>query len=92
MPAAAARGKARHLPARRVELQDAQGALHRQGVNCSPHNPGARELAEELNGIWPGLLQVAEIKSWAEFNTCDHMRVYLKGQTWTHDPEPTAAE
>jgi len=26
---------------------------------CSPHNPGARELAEELNGIWPGLLKSA---------------------------------
>eukprot|EP00966_Prymnesium_polylepis_P068618 1593947-Prymnesium_polylepis.1 len=26
-------------------------------VHCSPNNPGARELAEELNGIWPGLLQ-----------------------------------
>eukprot|EP00966_Prymnesium_polylepis_P197384 4574009-Prymnesium_polylepis.1 len=23
-------------------------------VYCSPHNPGARELAEELNGTWPG--------------------------------------
>ena len=27
-------------------------------VYCSPHNPGARELAHELNGVWLGLLQL----------------------------------
>jgi len=24
--------------------------------NCSSHNPGATELADELNSIWPGRL------------------------------------
>jgi len=61
-------------------------------VYCSPHNPGARELAEELNAIWPGLLQVAHVRSWSDLSTCDHMLVYLNGLTWTHGPEPFAAE
>ena len=56
-------------------------------VYCSPHNPGARELAEELNGIWPGLLQTANVS-----RSCDHMLVYLNALTWTHDLEPFAAE
>ena len=59
---------------------------------CSEHNPGARELAEELNGIWPRLLQVADVESWADLSSCDHMLVYLTAQTWTTDPEPFAAE
>ena len=61
-------------------------------VYCSPHNPGARELAEELNGIWPGLLQVANVQSWNDLNACDHMLVYLNALTWMHDPETLAAE
>jgi len=59
---------------------------------CSPHNPGARELAEELNGIWPGLLKIANVQSWADLGACDHMLVCLNAQTWTYDPEPFAAE
>jgi len=59
---------------------------------CSPHNPGARELAEELNGAWPGLLQVAEIHSWADLRACDHMLVYLNASTWTHEAEEFAGE
>eukprot|EP00966_Prymnesium_polylepis_P223261 5165485-Prymnesium_polylepis.1 len=46
-------------------------------VYCSPHNPYAKELAEELNEIWPGLLQVAEIQSWSNLSSCDHVLVYL---------------
>ena len=61
-------------------------------VYCSPHNPGARELAEELNGIWPGLLQVANILSLSDLSACDHMLVYLNALTWTHNPETFAAE
>jgi len=61
-------------------------------VYCSPHNPGARQLAEELNGIWPGLLQIADIQSWSDMSLCDHMLVYLNALTWTHNPEPFAAE
>jgi len=61
-------------------------------VYCSPHNPGARELAEELNGIWPGLLQIADIESWEDLRMCDHMLVYLNGLTFMHDPEPFSAE
>jgi len=61
-------------------------------VYCSPHNPGAKELAEELNGIWPGLLQVADVQSWTDLSKCDHMLVYLNAETWTHDPERLAAE
>eukprot|EP00966_Prymnesium_polylepis_P170987 3952408-Prymnesium_polylepis.2 len=61
-------------------------------VHCSPHNPGARELAEELNGIWPGLLQIADVQSWSDLSKCDHMLVYLNAQTWTHDLEPFATE
>eukprot|EP00966_Prymnesium_polylepis_P040294 935050-Prymnesium_polylepis.1 len=61
-------------------------------VYCSPHNPGWRELAEELNGIWPGLLQLVDIQSWNDVGSCDHMLVYLNTKTWTHDPEPFAAE
>eukprot|EP00966_Prymnesium_polylepis_P165919 3835311-Prymnesium_polylepis.1 len=41
-------------------------------VCCSPHNPGARELADELNSIWPGLLQVADLQSWSDLASCDH--------------------
>jgi hypothetical protein len=37
-------------------------------IDCSVepvmYNSGARELAEELNAILPGLLQVAQIDSW----------------------------
>jgi len=61
-------------------------------VHCSPHNAGAGDLAEELNGVWPGLLQIAGIESWADLSTCDHMLVYLNANTWTHEPEPLAAE
>eukprot|EP00966_Prymnesium_polylepis_P161540 3733383-Prymnesium_polylepis.1 len=61
-------------------------------VFCSSHNPGASELAEELNGIWPGLLQIADVESWSDLKSCDHMLVYLNALTWTHDPEPLAAE
>jgi len=61
-------------------------------VYCSPRNPGARELAEELNSIWPGLLQIANVQSWSDLSTCDHMLVYLNARTWTHDPETFAAE
>eukprot|EP00966_Prymnesium_polylepis_P251662 5818158-Prymnesium_polylepis.1 len=42
-------------------------------VYCSEHNPGARELAEELNSTWPGLLQVANVQSWSDLSACDHM-------------------
>eukprot|EP00966_Prymnesium_polylepis_P026117 602195-Prymnesium_polylepis.1 len=61
-------------------------------VHCSPHNPGARELAEELNTAWHGLLQIADIESWADLSTCDHMLVYLNALTWTHDPESLAID
>ena len=61
-------------------------------VYCSPHNPGARELAEELNSIWPGLLQMVDVQSWSGVRSCDHMLVYLNAQTWAHDPETFAAE
>eukprot|EP00966_Prymnesium_polylepis_P127300 2944034-Prymnesium_polylepis.1 len=61
-------------------------------VYCSPHNRGARELAEELNRIWPGLLQVADVQSWNDLSACDHMLVYLNAQTWVRDPESLAAE
>jgi len=58
-------------------------------VCCSAHNPGARELADELNGIWPGLLQVADVES---LSSCDHMIVYLNAVTWTFAPELLATE
>eukprot|EP00966_Prymnesium_polylepis_P054329 1256264-Prymnesium_polylepis.1 len=61
-------------------------------VHCSPHNLGARELVEELNKIWPGLLEVAAVESWSDLSACDHMLVYLNALTWTRDPEPLAAE
>eukprot|EP00966_Prymnesium_polylepis_P308013 7118239-Prymnesium_polylepis.1 len=61
-------------------------------VSCSPHNPGARELAEELNGIWPGLLQIVDVQSWSNLSSCDHMLVYLNAVTWTFVPELLAAE
>jgi len=61
-------------------------------VYCSEHNAGARELAEELNTIWPGLLQIANVQSWSDVGACDHMLVYLNALTWTHDPETFAAE
>jgi len=51
-------------------------------VYCSRHNLGARELAVELNGIWPGLLEFVE-----DAGACDHMLIYLNADTWTHDPE-----
>ena len=56
-------------------------------VYCSPHNLGARELADELNGFWPGLLQVR-----SDLSACDHMLVYLNALTWMHEPEEFAAE
>jgi hypothetical protein len=61
-------------------------------VCCSPHNPGARELADELNSIWPGLLQVADLQSWSDLASCDHFLVYLNALTWAHAPEALAAE
>eukprot|EP00966_Prymnesium_polylepis_P234045 5413791-Prymnesium_polylepis.1 len=61
-------------------------------VYCSSHNPGAKELADELNGMWPGLLQVADIQSWGDMRSCDHMLVYLNANTWTFVPELLAAE
>jgi hypothetical protein len=61
-------------------------------VYCSEYNSGVRELAEELNAAWPGLLQIANVQSWADLSTCDHMLIYLNGLTWTHEPEPFAAE
>jgi hypothetical protein len=61
-------------------------------VHCNPHDLGARELAEELNSVWPGLLRVANVESWSDLSACDHMLVYLNGQTWTHDPEAFAAD
>ena len=33
--------------------------------NCSPHNPGARELAVELNSVWPQLVSCSSLlKTW----------------------------
>mmetsp|Transcript_34631 Transcript_34631/g.90679 ORF Transcript_34631/g.90679 Transcript_34631/m.90679 type:complete len:200 (+) Transcript_34631:1-600(+) len=64
-------------------------------VYCSPHNQGARELAEELNGIWPGLLQIANISENVfpiTLSGCDHVFIYLNALTWTHKPEELAAE
>lgn len=61
-------------------------------VYCSPLNPGAKELAEELNGIWPGLLEVAKVESWSDLHKCDHMLLYLNALTWKHDPESFASE
>jgi len=57
-------------------------------VYCSPHNRGARELADELNGVWPGLLRVVS----SDLSACDHMLVYLNALTWTHEPEELAAQ
>jgi len=65
---------------------------HTVSVYCSAHNSGARELAEELNAVWPGLLQVANVQSWANLGGCDHMLVYLNALTWTHEPESFAAD
>jgi hypothetical protein len=56
-------------------------------VYCSPHNLGARELADELNEGWPGLLQFT-----SDLSMCDHMLVYLNALTWTHEPEKLAPE
>eukprot|EP00966_Prymnesium_polylepis_P147425 3405342-Prymnesium_polylepis.1 len=61
-------------------------------VYCSPYNLGAKELTDELNDIWPGLLQMAHVESWSDLSTCDHMLIYLNSQTWTHDPELFAVE
>eukprot|EP00966_Prymnesium_polylepis_P088336 2044230-Prymnesium_polylepis.1 len=61
-------------------------------VYCSSHNPGAKELADELNEMWPGLLQVANIDSWSDMTSCDHMLVYLNALTWTHKPESFASD
>ena len=61
-------------------------------VFCSPYNPGARELAEGLNDIWPGLLRVADAQSSSYLRTCDHMLLYLNALTWTHEPEALAAD
>ena len=38
------------------------------------------------------LLQIANLQSWADLATCDHMLVYLNANTWTHEPEPLAAD
>jgi len=82
---------------RGIYLQGAASFKLRKGhvavnVYCSPHNLGARELAEGLNGIWPGLLRVADADSSGGLSTCDHMLVYLNALTWTHDPEAFAAD
>lgn len=62
-------------------------------VYCSPHNPGAKDLAHEMNAMWPGLLQIVEeLASWDDFRSCDHMLVYLNALTWTHSVESLAAE
>jgi hypothetical protein len=42
--------------------------------------------------MWPDLLQIVDIQSWADMSACEHMLVYLNALTWTHDPEPLAAE
>jgi len=82
---------------RNIYLQGSVMFKLRQGhltvkVYCSPHNPGARELADELNSSWPGLLQVADVQSWSDLQSCDHMLVYLTAVTWMHSPELLAAE
>eukprot|EP00966_Prymnesium_polylepis_P018007 415750-Prymnesium_polylepis.2 len=41
-------------------------------VYCSPHSAYVKQLTEELNEFWPGLLQVADIQSWSDLSTCDH--------------------
>eukprot|EP00966_Prymnesium_polylepis_P112698 2606701-Prymnesium_polylepis.1 len=61
-------------------------------VYCSPHNAGSRELAEEMNAVWPGLLDVVRIAAWDELAECDHMLIYLNALTWTHEPESLAAD
>ena len=48
-------------------------------IYCSPHNLGARELAVELNGIWPRLLEFED-----NVGTCDHMLIFLTpSHGWT---------
>jgi len=32
------------------------------------------------------------VQSWSDLSACDHMLIYLNALTWTHDPEPLAAE
>eukprot|EP00966_Prymnesium_polylepis_P089283 2067189-Prymnesium_polylepis.1 len=61
-------------------------------VYCSPHNPGVTEVAEELNQIWPGLLQIVPVESWDDLRLCDHMLLYLNAVAWTFVPELLAAD
>eukprot|EP00966_Prymnesium_polylepis_P016273 375340-Prymnesium_polylepis.1 len=82
---------------REIYLQGASSFKQPKGhftvkVYCSSHNPGAKELAEELNALWPGLLQVAEIDSWDDMGSCDHMLLYLNAVTWTYMPDLLSAE
>ena len=76
-------------------------------VYCSPHNPGARELAEELNAAFSRstgasgtasgrcsrfLRIVDELDSSDADLRCDHMLVYLNAVTWMHDQEALAVD
>jgi len=81
--------------AREIYLQGASSfKLHKKQVAvkvyCSAANPGARDLAEELNKMWPGLLDIVEILSWSDLSECDYMLVHLNGLTWTHEAETLA--
>ena len=70
---------------------------------CSPHNPGAIALANELNdqfghrinrapyhGTASSCSPLVEIVS--SLDNCDHMLIYLNALTWKHDPEAFAAD
>eukprot|EP00966_Prymnesium_polylepis_P218233 5051218-Prymnesium_polylepis.1 len=35
---------------------------------------------------------MADVQSWSDLRSCDHMLVYLNALTWTHSPEALAAE
>ena len=73
-------------------------------VYCSPHNLGARELAEELNascarstgargGRSSHFLQIVdELAANGSDPNCHHMLVYLNAATWTHDQEALAVD
>jgi len=56
-------------------------------VYCSSHNPGAKELVDELNVVWAHLLEVVD-----DVDASDHMLLYLNAATWAHNPERLAAE
>ena len=52
-------------------------------VYCSPNNPGARELMDELVGKHLELNECIVTVDFEQIASCDFMLIYLTGRTWT---------